>query len=219
MRIRIIPALVVALFVLVVATPVLGQGMSDAAGRGEASAQSQGSKHSHAADNADRGMNREGSPGEWKDGGHQPSENSAPQGHSPSDPDGMGNGGMDKPGEDGGFDDDKDGNNGCGNDADREDDNNGWCGKPPFAGRGGRTSPSPSPSPSVESSPSVTPSVAPTEAERIPARVLGLQLHRTFAGAPLGGALARTGVAVAGLAAVGFGLMAAGSAMRKRPRR
>jgi hypothetical protein len=26
-----------------------------------------------------------------------------------------------------------DGNNGCGNDPDREDDNNGWCGKPPIA--------------------------------------------------------------------------------------
>lgn len=51
-----------------------------------------------------------------------------PQGRSHSDPDGMSNGGADKPGCPGGFDADQDGNNGCGNDADREDDNNGHCG-------------------------------------------------------------------------------------------
>src|SRR5882724_2012255 len=45
------------------------------------------------------------------------------QGRSHSDPDGMSNGGADKPGCPGGFDADRDGNNGCGNDADREDDN------------------------------------------------------------------------------------------------
>ena len=53
------------------------------------------------------------------------------QGRSLSDPDGDSNGGMDKPGFPGGFDDDKDGNNGCGNDTDREDDNNGNCGRQP----------------------------------------------------------------------------------------
>jgi hypothetical protein len=54
------------------------------------------------------------------------------QGRSLSDPDGMSNGGADKPspGCSGGVDlTDRDGNNGCGNDADREDDNNGNCGK------------------------------------------------------------------------------------------
>ena len=51
------------------------------------------------------------------------------QGRSPSDPDGDSNGGQDKPGFRGGFDDDRDGNNGCGNDTDREDDNNGNCGR------------------------------------------------------------------------------------------
>src|SRR5437764_2145281 len=51
------------------------------------------------------------------------------QGRSHSDPDGMSNGGADKPGCPGGFDADQDGNNGCGNDADREDDNNGRCGR------------------------------------------------------------------------------------------
>ncbi|HEV3363530.1 MAG TPA: hypothetical protein VG795_05205 [Acidimicrobiia bacterium] len=53
------------------------------------------------------------------------------QGRSFSDPDGMENGGADKPspGCTGGIDlTDRDGNNGCGNDADREDDNNGNCG-------------------------------------------------------------------------------------------
>ena len=53
------------------------------------------------------------------------------QGNSSSDPDGMSNGGADKPGCPGGFDADQDGNNGCGNDADREDDNNGHCGRTP----------------------------------------------------------------------------------------
>jgi hypothetical protein len=51
------------------------------------------------------------------------------QGRSLSDPDGMINGGADKPGCTGVVkEDDRDGNNGCGNDADREDDNNGNCG-------------------------------------------------------------------------------------------
>ena len=51
------------------------------------------------------------------------------QGRSLSDPDGDTNGGADKPGCTGGVDaGDRDGNNGCGNDADREDDNNGNCG-------------------------------------------------------------------------------------------
>jgi hypothetical protein len=54
--------------------------------------------------------------------------NSGNQGNSPSDPDGMSNGGADKPGGTGGVDQhDQDGNNGCGNDDDFEDDNNGKC--------------------------------------------------------------------------------------------
>jgi hypothetical protein len=52
------------------------------------------------------------------------------QGRSHSDPDGMTNGGPDKPGCSGGVNAlDQDGNNGCGNDLDREDDNNGNCGR------------------------------------------------------------------------------------------
>jgi hypothetical protein len=62
-----------------------------------------------------------------KDRNAEPGTSNA-QGQSPSDPDGESNGGPDKPGGDGGFDADKDGNNGCGNDDDFEDDNNGNCG-------------------------------------------------------------------------------------------
>lgn len=56
--------------------------------------------------------------------------NSGTQGKAASDPDDTANRGPDKPEQAGGFDDDKDGNNGCGNDDDFDDDNNGWCGKP-----------------------------------------------------------------------------------------
>ncbi|MDQ4096230.1 MAG: hypothetical protein M3174_08510, partial [Actinomycetota bacterium] len=64
--------------------------------------------------------------------------NSGNQGNSSSDPDDDGNGpdrsngGPDKPNGSGGVDlADQDGNNGCGNDDDFEDDNEGWCGKKP----------------------------------------------------------------------------------------
>jgi hypothetical protein len=59
---------------------------------------------------------------------------SGTQGRSPSEPDADGRGpdrndrGTDKPGHDGGlYPQDQDGNNGCGNDHDFEDDNEGWC--------------------------------------------------------------------------------------------
>jgi hypothetical protein len=67
-----------------------------------------------------------------------------PVGVAVSDPDDNGrgpdrsNGGADKPGGTGGVDQsDQDGNNGCGNDTDREDDNEGWCGNNPKRGGGG----------------------------------------------------------------------------------
>jgi len=70
------------------------------------------------------------------------------QGNSSSDPDDDGrgpdrsNGGPDKPGGSGGVDAaDQDGNNGCGNDDDFEDDNEGWC--------GGKPKPQPTESPEV----------------------------------------------------------------------
>lgn len=60
------------------------------------------------------------------------------QGKAKSDPDNNGKGpdrlntGLDKPGKGGGIDKyDQDGNNGCGNDDDFEDDNEGWCGHKP----------------------------------------------------------------------------------------
>ena len=65
---------------------------------------------------------------------------SGTQGRSTSDPDDDGrgpdrsNGGADKPDGPGGVDlADQDGNNGCGNDDDFEDDNEGWCGRKPKA--------------------------------------------------------------------------------------
>ena len=65
------------------------------------------------------------------------------QGNSTSDPDDDGrgpdrsNGGADKPDGPGGVDlADQDGNNGCGNDDDFEDDNEGWCGGKPKPAKG-----------------------------------------------------------------------------------
>lgn len=118
-----------------------------------ANAQQAGNGKSHAAENAGRGMNRVGSLGAWGINGHVPSPISFPQGHSLSDPDGNANGGLDKPGQTGGFDADRDGNNGCGNDSDREDDANGWCGHRPVAGPpppgGGGTGGGSAPTPTV----------------------------------------------------------------------
>lgn len=106
-----------------------------------------------AQSNTGRGMNRQGDPGThpgkgWKDPGQ---DQGSPK--NTADPDCTGNrtnqpqptnkgacdnpwGAPDKPGGSGGFDADKDWNNGCGNDTDFEDDNNGNCGgqkakKPP----------------------------------------------------------------------------------------
>jgi LPXTG-motif cell wall-anchored protein len=69
---------------------------------------------------------------------HAESGNSGNQGKSSSDPDDDGrgpdrsDGGADKPGGRGGLDvEDQDGNNGCGNDDDFEDDNEGRCGRKP----------------------------------------------------------------------------------------
>jgi hypothetical protein len=108
---------------------------------------------SSAQSNSGRGMNRQGGPGThpgkgWKDPGQ---DQGSP--NNKADPDCTGNrtnnpqptnrgacdnpsGAADKPGGSGGFDADKDWNNGCGNDTDFEDDNNGNCGgrkaeKPP----------------------------------------------------------------------------------------
>lgn len=142
-RLWFVPLLVVLALVLVApaaSAATGGQGKAQAGGNnGKAlGLVAQGTQHAangaaHAAANASRGMNRLGAPGSWGERGHVPATVGDPQGHAPSDPDWTGNGGLDKPGETGGFNDDRDGNNGCGNDSDREDDNNGWCGKRPAA--------------------------------------------------------------------------------------
>jgi LPXTG-motif cell wall-anchored protein len=168
-----------------------------------------GPTHVHqpnAINNASRGMNRPGSAGQWKSNGHVPSANSAPQGYSPSDPDWTGNGGQDKPGQTGGFNNDRDGNNGCGNDTDREDDNNGWCGlKPKNTPPAGPPSTPPPPTP-----PSTPPTVSPTVT---PPTVLGR--------GPVtrGETLPKTGADVADLFVAGSSLLVTGAAMRRKQKR
>src|SRR5689334_9397960 len=99
---------------------------------------------SRATEQSGRGMNRQGGPSThpgkgWKDPGQ---DQGSPA--NDADPDCTGNrthspqktnngacddaaGAPDEPGGTGGFDADKDWNNGCGNDTDFEDDNNGQC--------------------------------------------------------------------------------------------
>ena len=97
--------------------------------------------------NGGKGMNREGGSSEhpgkgWRDPGQDQgspanqadpdctgNRTQGPQGTNIGDCDDP-DGAADKPGGSGGFDDDRDWNNGCGNDADLEDDNNGMCGGP-----------------------------------------------------------------------------------------
>lgn len=118
---------------------------------------------------------------------------SGAQGKAASDPDGDANGGADKPGMAGGFDEDKDGNNGCGNDDDFEDDNNGWCGGGPKVGG------------EVEETGTDTETSTSAEA----ASVMGVSFERSAAPAVLGAAEAAAPAPVAApagtLAATGFG--------------
>lgn len=85
------------------------------------------------------------------------------QGKSPSEPDQNGSGperdheGTDKPGGPGGKDkDDQDGNNGCGNDDDFEDDNEGLCGGKPKPSKSAKPTESPKVKPSDKPSPKPT---------------------------------------------------------------
>jgi hypothetical protein len=131
---------------------------------------------------------------------------SGTQGKSTSDPDLMTNGGADKPGMDGGFDEDKDGNNGCGNDDDFEDDNNGWCGgKPRVAG--GQTPVIPVVNPTVLGETFERPAVVRASTVTAPAVVAAA----TAAAAPA--ALARTGAQAAALTLLALNLIALGFAM------
>jgi hypothetical protein len=92
------------------------------------------------------------------------------QGKSPSTPD------QDGIGADHGIDNndktgpDTDGNNGCGNDPDREDDNNGWCGKKPAP------EVSPTENPTVSPSPTAQAQVLGVKLVKPEAEVLGLAL-------------------------------------------
>lgn len=110
-------------------------------------------------ENSGNGMNRQGQRSQKLHGRDPGQDQGSP--HNTADPDCTGNrtenpqptnngecdapttGAADKPGGSGGFDEDKDWNNGCGNDMDREDDNNGHCGKPKLA----PTNPPPPPPP------------------------------------------------------------------------
>jgi len=100
-----------------------------------------------------------------------------------------------------------DGNNGCGNDADREDDDNGWCGNKPAHVK-------PTPSPTSTGSPTGTPSVSPTATAQAPTEVLGESFTRPSA-------LAGTGVAAITFAFMAVALGVFGFALRTiaRPRR
>lgn len=130
---------------------------------------------------------------------------SGTQGKSTSDPDLMTNGGADKPGMDGGFDEDKDGNNGCGNDDDFEDDNNGWCGgKPRVSG-----------TVEIPVTPLVNPPVVLGETFERPvaAAVEASTLTAPAVAAAAPAALARTGFDAGTLALFALTLMAVGFAM------
>ncbi|MFY9588232.1 MAG: hypothetical protein WAT66_12335 [Actinomycetota bacterium] len=161
----------------------------------ETAHESNGQGKSHALANASRGMNRVGGPGTWKSHGHVPAPVSYPQGHAPSDPDFNGNGGIDKPGQTGGFSADRDGNNGCGNDDDREDDNNGWCGKRPKEVSEQPPSPPSGPGPRVLPGPKITPPVI--EGRKLP----------------------KTGFGVIELSWTGWSLVLTGHVLRRRTRR
>jgi hypothetical protein len=99
-----------------------------------------------------------------------------------------------------------DGNNGCGNDPDREDDNNGWCGRKPENVKPTET-------------PTETPEVSPTATAQAPTEVLGETFTRPSS--VLGRNLARTGAAVGmvALAALVFGLFGLALRTIARPKR
>jgi hypothetical protein len=147
-----------------------------------------------------------------KDRNEEPGK-SGTQGKAKSDPDDMANNGPDKLGMAGGFDEDKDGNNGCGNDDDFEDDNNGWCGgKPKVLAV------------TTVKTPEVKPEVTPTVQTDVlgetfvrPAGPVAVLASTAVAAAPATAAaapsaLARTGQSLATLFAVALVLCNAGAA-------
>ncbi|MGH2811304.1 MAG: hypothetical protein ACRDI1_01145 [Actinomycetota bacterium] len=186
------------------------------AGKAESTTDSE----SQAKTNSGNGMNRQGGPGThpgkgWKDPGQV-------QGtfHNQAEPDCTGNrstdpqatnlgscddalGAADKPGGSGGFDADKDWNDGCGNDTDFEDDNNGRCG-----GRKADQPPPPPPPPPHPPPPGDGGVGGPR-----PAQVLGRPIPAPPA-APAG-QLPATGVDFTSLLLSGLGLMALGRKMTR----
>ena len=140
------------------------------------------------------------------------------QGRSHSDPDGMSNGGADKPGCPGGFDADQDGNNGCGNDADREDDNNGNCGRKK-PGAGGESTPAPTTSTSTSTTttttgpPTVTPLVEPGLVEPSDCQVDPKEATGCTTAAQVAGTGARLSVAGTGSGAGGAATPESGGAV------
>lgn len=159
---------------------------------------------------------------------------SGSQGGSESEPDGDGRGpdrldrGVDKPGEGGGLDTaDQDGNNGCGNDDDFEDDNEGWCGakpKPPQAGQAGAQI-----ALGIEGAQVLGAGAESREAVsgRVGEAVLGAGIETAVLGVKLeseaevlgaGAILPRTGLAAASLGALGLDLLLLGVVLRRRAR-
>ena len=179
--------------------------------------------------------------------GNDRHEDQGTQGFSTSDPDDDGrgpdrtNGGPDKPfavtDGSGGVDRaDQDGNNGCGNDDDFEDDNEGWCGKKPApvtppppvvvtGGGGGNGGGGGGTQGAVLGSQLQDASPAPLVASEIRTEVLGVNIERaaveTAAPAPapkaavLGASLARTGFSTLMLALIGLALVLFGVAVKR----
>ena len=203
-----------------------------------------------AVDNSGKGMNRQGGPSThpgkgWKDpGSWQGSPNNL------ADPDCTGNrtdspqstnigacddsaGAADKPGGTGGFDSDKDWNNGCGNDTDFEDDNNGLCLGPQESFqvgdaevettevKGGKAvlkGPGPSPAEVGGEAALVLPSeVVRQPKAALPVTVLSGEIRRA-APTPAGQVPARTGLAAMDLLLIGISSIALGMRMLHRGR-
>ena len=139
------------------------------------------------------------------------------QGKSGSDPDGNTNGGADKPGGTGGVDQlDQDGNNGCGNDDDFEDDNEGHCSGAPVPPTTDKPPTKPTPPGKVDDD-DVT---HPKPERTIPDEVLGLTpdggLPEVAVAAPAAdrpSTLPMTGSSVATVLLAGLGLIVLGSSM------
>ena len=122
---------------LAVAAPTAGADKADRAERTERAERAERAEHVFDCDGSSSSEQAWKTP-DQTDGDHPSSQedqgldeagDSGTQGKSDSDPDGDSNGGADKPDCTGVFDDhDQDGNNGCGNDHDFADDNNGNCG-------------------------------------------------------------------------------------------